>query len=178
MSSFTSPLDVRAMSDGINFMLLKKFSYHVGSEHSRHVIRVPSGFVTDFASVPSVLVLWIGVAIAAILFILHLLGIIGVYWTFLPLGIGMLPILLVGAHWGKYGKGAVIHDFLYQLLGGSLNIPWVYDVVIEWAKPNPRKYCDTVFREAIMVGGTPTWKADLMFWGVRAFGWLGWHKKG
>jgi len=52
MSSFTSPLIVTPMPDGRKWKLLRPFTYHVGSRHSRHVIKVPKGFLTDFASIP------------------------------------------------------------------------------------------------------------------------------
>ncbi len=53
MSSFTTPLEVSTLSDGKNWQLTKKFKYHIGSKFSRHIISVPRGFVTDFASSPS-----------------------------------------------------------------------------------------------------------------------------
>jgi hypothetical protein len=120
MSSFTSPLIVTPMPDGRKWKLVKSFSYHIGTKFSRDYIRVPKGFVTDFASVPWVL------------------------WSWIP-------------SWGKYGKAAVIHDHIYQ------------------THCRTRKQADEIFREAMIVSGTPEWKANLMFWGVRLFGWLAWH---
>lgn len=52
MSSFTSPLVVTPLSDGRDWKLVKGFVYHMGSKFSRHYIKVPAGFKTDFASVP------------------------------------------------------------------------------------------------------------------------------
>jgi hypothetical protein len=54
MSAFTSPLIVSPMSDGKNWQLKKKFTYHVGSKFSRTYINVPKFFITDFASIPSI----------------------------------------------------------------------------------------------------------------------------
>ena len=59
MSSFLSDLIVSPMSDGRNWKLRQSFSYHVGSRNSRFVVKVPKGFVTDFASVPQFLWFWI-----------------------------------------------------------------------------------------------------------------------
>ena len=59
MSSFTSLLDVSPLSDGRNWQLRRKFTYHIGSKRSRKFIKVPRNFVTDFASVPSFLWSWI-----------------------------------------------------------------------------------------------------------------------
>lgn len=56
MSSFTDPLRVEVTQgerEGRGeAMLLAPFSYHVGELGSDDVIVVPSGFVTDFASIP------------------------------------------------------------------------------------------------------------------------------
>jgi len=65
-------------------------------------------------------------------------------WTFLP-------------SWGRYGKAAVLHDFIYQ------------------THSRTRKEADDIFYEAMLVGGTKIWKAKLMYWGVRIFGWMAWH---
>jgi uncharacterized protein DUF1353 len=54
MSSFTTPLQVQPLNDR-DWKLLSPFKYHVGSLSSAEVISVPSGFVTDFASVPRIL---------------------------------------------------------------------------------------------------------------------------
>lgn len=37
-----------------------------------------------------------------------------------------------------------------------------------------RDVADAVLREASLVTGVPAWRAALMFWGVRAFGWSHW----
>ncbi|GAI33030.1 unnamed protein product, partial [marine sediment metagenome] len=64
-------------------------------------------------------------------------------WTFLPA-------------WGKYGKAAVVHDYLYQ------------------TQTRTRKFADDVFYEAMLVSGTKPWKAMAMYRAVRLFGWLAW----
>ena len=60
-------------------------------------------------------------------------------------------------YWGKYGKAAVLHDYLY----GSHEVE--------------RSIADAIFYEAMLVGGTKKWKARLMYWGVRLFGRMAWH---
>jgi hypothetical protein len=52
VSSFTTPLVVTPLDNGRDWKLVDPFEYHVGSLGSDEVIRVPAGFVTDFASVP------------------------------------------------------------------------------------------------------------------------------
>lgn len=51
MSSFTTPLIVRHL-DGQRWRLMESFKYAVGDEYSEEIIRVPRGFITDFASIP------------------------------------------------------------------------------------------------------------------------------
>ena len=57
MSSFTTPLHVSPMSDGRNWELTRAFTFRIGSRYSNQYIRVPQGFVTDFASIPKILTL-------------------------------------------------------------------------------------------------------------------------
>lgn len=54
MSSFNTPLDLRANDDGLTFTLLTEFDYEIGQLGSGRIIRVPCGFITDFASVPRI----------------------------------------------------------------------------------------------------------------------------
>lgn len=54
MSEFTSPADLRIF-DAYRFVLISEFEYHVGQYPSEEVICVPTGFVTDLASVPRIL---------------------------------------------------------------------------------------------------------------------------
>ena len=75
------------------------------------------------------------------------------FWTFLP-------------YWGKYGKAAVLHDYLYQ----EHNYEAVYN-----DRDITRKQADQIFHEAMLIGGTRPWKARIMYWGVRVFGWLAWR---
>lgn len=48
-STFLDHLDVRAMDDGKNWIVLHEFRYVT---RDGEVITVPAGFVTDFASIP------------------------------------------------------------------------------------------------------------------------------
>jgi len=121
MSSFTSPLIVSPLDDGRRWRLWREFTYHIGTEYSKDFVHVATGFVTDFASVPSFL------------------------WWWLP-------------SWGRYGKAAVLHDHIYQ------------------THCKTRKEADDIFLEAMLVSGTKRWKAKIMFWGVRLFGFLAWKK--
>ena len=78
------------------------------------------------------------------------------FWTFLP-------------YWGKYGKAAVVHDYLYQT--------HVFDTSEFTCDVLDRKRADDIFYEAMLVGGTKPWKAKIMYKAVRLFGWLAWRKR-
>ncbi len=61
------------------------------------------------------------------------------FWTFLP-------------YWGKYGKAAVVHDWLYR------------------TQQFTKETTDLLFYDAMRVGGTSRWKAMIMYLAVRYFG--------
>ena len=119
MSSFTSELKVKPHPDGRHWELLEEFDYYLGSLESGMYIRVPKGFVTDFASVPRIF-----------------------WWLFPP--------------WGKYGKAAVVHDYLYHTRMFS------------------RAVADAIFLEAMSVLKVPLWKRLIIYWSVRIGGWVPW----
>lgn len=53
MSSFTTPLIVEPINSK-EWELKEEFEYHIGYKDSDFFIRVPAGFVTDFATVPRI----------------------------------------------------------------------------------------------------------------------------
>lgn len=60
---------------------------------------------------------------------------------------------------GKYGKAAVLHDFLYA------------------SGYKTRKHCDQVFLEAMEVLNVPKWKRIPMYLAVRLFGFRAYRKR-
>ena len=52
MSKFTEVLLVSPLADGRTWVTRKEFGYDIGAEGSGNTIDVPNGFMTDFASVP------------------------------------------------------------------------------------------------------------------------------
>ena len=54
MSSFTKYPSLRLLPDGESWEVVEAFEYHVGSEDSFEVIRIPKGFITDGASIPKI----------------------------------------------------------------------------------------------------------------------------
>jgi hypothetical protein len=119
-SSFETPLQVEF--EGPNtWKVIEEFDYFLvwGQPET---IRVPAGFVTDFASIPRI------------------------FWNILP------PT-------GKYGKAAVVHDYLY-VMGGHL--------------PDGREYtkreADRIFYDAMGVLGVNGFIRWTMWKAVSRFG--------
>jgi len=56
--------------------------------------------------------------------------------------------------WGRHGKAAVLHDWLYR----NSNLP--------------RLDCDVIFKEAMEVLGVPRHRLLTIYLAVRAFGWI------
>ena len=54
MAGFLTPLDLRYI-DGRSWEVRAPFDYAVGSPDSDIIVRVPVGFITDFASIPKIL---------------------------------------------------------------------------------------------------------------------------
>jgi hypothetical protein len=116
-----NPLKLSPSDDDKHWVLLKSFSYDVGSVGSGDVIKVPKLFVTDFASTPRLV------------------------WFVFP-------------RWGKYGKAAIVHDYIYAT-GERKN----------------RREADKIFLE-IMKVSCVDWLSRYMIWFfVRVFGRF-WYK--
>jgi len=152
MSSFTDELKVKPLKNGVDWKLLKSFSYHVGSRNSKDVIKVPAGFVTDFASIPNFLITILG------LVSLFLGNYLNIEWLFI-LGIISILSASIMPNSGKYGKAAVIHDYLYH------------------AKERSRKMSDLIFLEAMEESNVNLVERTVMYRAVRWFGFLSWKKR-
>lgn len=121
MSSFTTPLIVQPLDDGMHWVLVESFEYRIGAKDSGEIINIPKGFITNFASVPRGL------------------------WNIFP-------------PWDKYGKAAVLHDYLYHV------------------KRFTRKRCDDIFLEAMEVLGVSKWKRLVIYYAVKLAGWKAWNE--
>jgi hypothetical protein len=60
--------------------------------------------------------------------------------------------------WGKYGNGAVIHDWLY------------------WEQKRTRTEADDILLEAMDVFNVAPWKKQIIYYAVRLFGWIAWMR--
>lgn len=130
MSDFLTPLQLEFI-DGHLWRLLTPLEYHLGAPDGEEVVIVPTGFFTDFASIPRGL------------------------WNLFP------PT-------GKYGKAAVIHDFLYQQreIHGPGTGPRLCT----------RGEADAIFKEAMGVLGVGAFTRWTIYLGLRVGGWATWNK--
>lgn len=73
--------------------------------------------------------------------------------------------------WGKYGTAAVVHDYLYKHHTIVLR-----ENGIQWGgRGVTRKESDDIFHTLMLRYGTKPWKAFVMYWAVRLFGWMAWR---
>lgn len=119
MSAFLTELQVKPATgkDDGQWQLLADLVYQ--SDVAEMTFTVPAGFITNFASVPRIPIVY------------ELAG-------------------------DTASDAATVHDYLYST-----------HVV-------PRSVADAVLREASGVTDVPDWRRQLMWAGVRAFGWLYW----
>jgi len=72
---------------------------------------------------------------------------------------------IIGHPTGRYGKAAVIHDWLYSENAGEQGDDY---------EPRTRRRCDQIFLEGMVVLGVPWWRRTLMYSAVRVGGWTAW----
>ena len=70
---------------------------------------------------------------------------------------------IIGYPTGRYGKAAVVHDWLYNYPKSGLG------------KPRSRRRCDQIFLEGMQVLGVGWLKRSTMYFAVRAGGRGGWR---
>lgn len=128
MGQFLTPLELEFI-DGRNWKITAPFEYHLGAADGPETVRIPVGFVTDFASIPRGL------------------------WNIFP------PA-------GRYGKAAVVHDWLYQKRVITLE---------STARLGSRLDADNALREGMQVLGVGSVTRWAIYAGVRAGGWVPWN---
>lgn len=122
-SSFVTPLRLEFLDD-CRWSLTEPFSF--ASCVTESIIRVPVGFVTDFASIPRGL------------------------WNLLP------PT-------GRYGKAAVIHDWLYQTRDAGTHKVW-------------RDEADAVLNEGMETLGVGRLTRWTIYAGIKVGGGVAWKR--
>jgi hypothetical protein len=65
---------------------------------------------------------------------------------------------ILGAGWQQTGPAGILHDGLYKT--GEVS----------------RRLADDLFREALIASGMSSWKARILWSGVRAGGWVAWKR--
>lgn len=86
---------------------------------------------------------------------------------------------VIGSPTGLYGKGAVLHDFLYRVrvvisMGEVTFHEGGLHSEIKTRLVN-RGEADGIFREAMEVLGVGWFKRQTIYWGLRAGGWAAWR---
>jgi hypothetical protein len=145
LGKFANNLEVMPLADGETWKLDHSFKYWTANYED--YIYIPAGFRTDFASIPPL------ARIAGCVMIPALLCHIG-WLVFVTVAVVLLADSL--HHTGSYTRAAVVHDYLYATHSVS------------------RRQADWTLWQAMGVCGTPLWKRILIYFNVRAFGWLCW----
>ena len=68
------------------------------------------------------------------------------------------PLWVIFPRWGKYGNGAVIHDWLY------------------WDQPRSQEEADDILLEAMGILEVSPWQKYPIYWAVWVFGRRAWNK--
>jgi hypothetical protein len=167
MSSFTTTLKASPVDDKY-WEILEEFNYEIGELGSGNIVHVEKGFITDFASSQFIKSPLIPMLTMAMTFLGHQLGINWLFWLGVILT-GLVTYILFLPAWGaRYGKAAVIHDWLYQhKVESGLNL-WQRMVSKERAR------ADYLFFEGMTVLHAHFWRKYPMYWGVRIGGWMAW----
>lgn len=74
---------------------------------------------------------------------------------------------------GRHREAAVLHDYLYSNKGKFRDKRNEPHTKHEWT----RLQCDRLFHIAMLECRVPKWKAQLMYWAVRAGGWVYFNRK-
>ncbi|MFW9821364.1 MAG: DUF1353 domain-containing protein [Candidatus Thorarchaeota archaeon] len=117
MGKFIGSIIVKPL-DSLRWELQEEITYITDN---KEYINIPTGFITDFASVPRL------------------------FWNIIP-------------PWGKYGKAAIVHDYIYKKLLFT------------------RAYCDKLFLLIMKELKVPLWKRLTMYRAVRLGGWIPYNR--
>jgi len=154
VSSFTTPLIVTPLDDGRTWKLVEPFRYHIGDRNSEDIITIPTGFITDFASVPRI------------------------FWVLIP-PYGKWGKATVVHDWlyQRRFENKVRCDICGKVFNGEeSNKHRIETGHNSWwlILAKTRKEADDVFLEAMGVLGVKNWRKYPMYLAVRAFGFLAW----
>lgn len=155
MARFHTSLEASPLPDGLNWRVGAPlvFEDDAGDFHV-----VPAGFVTDFASIPSLsriglLIIDFGVLLSLFVSTWFLLLVLFGQWI-----VWIEPLL---EHDTKLDAPAVVHDHYYR------NV-----------RSRGRSYGDGLLWQACLTTGFGWWRLWLVYIGVRIGGWDAWRKDG
>ena len=169
--TFITPLEVTPLQDGVNWRLVHDVKF-IDMRGELHVVH--AGFVTDFASIPSLarlgaVIMLIGYALYTLFAVLdgtpgYLVRITSLFLVGVGFLIAWLDPLLNGDD--RLDGPAVLHDDGYRRarLGST---SWML-----------KFYWDWILFQAMRANGEPLWKCWLIWFNVAAFGWMAWFQDG
>ncbi len=160
----TSRLEVTPLLSGDVWYLLRKLTYERSKKGSGNTVTVPASFITDLASVPTQIVLFLSLVS---IIVGHLVPISWLFW----IGITALVLAILIPKLGRFNVAAVVHDYLYQYHGYN---EYEGKAVIQF-HPVTRETADRIFYDIMAAFGVKRWRRTIMYWGVRATGALAWR---
>jgi len=159
--TFLTPLVATPLPDGKNWRVHHELQFRdpAGNLHVVH-----AGFITDFASIPSLARIGAGIMLAG--FALSVFGFC--HCSFVMAGLGFAIAWLADDLNGddRIDAPATLHDNGYRRarLGRSA---WLM-----------KFYWDWILFTALRANGEPLWKCWLIWFNVAAFGWFAWYADG
>lgn len=150
---FASQLQVIPLEDGVNWKLTRplKFWDWLGA-----VRTVPAGFVTDFASIPSLSRIGLVLLSAG-----YLLSFLSTWFKLLELfALWVLWIAPLLNNDERLDAPSTLHDYQYRTVRHN------------------RREADNLFWEAMTANRLPLWIKSLVWGNVRLFGWIVWKRRG
>ena len=160
----TSRLEVTPLLSGDVWRLLRQLTYKRFKKGSGATVTVPAGFITDLASVPTQIVLFLSLVS---IIVGHLVPISWLFWV----GITALVLAILIPKLGRFNVAAVVHDYLYQYHGYN---EYEGRAVIQF-HPVTRETADRIFYDIMAAFGVVKWRRTIMYWGVRTTGALAWR---
>jgi hypothetical protein len=148
---FTTPFNVSPLPDGINWILKSRSVFHPALAEP---VIVPKGFITDFASIPPLATIF-----GLLLVPLIPLAAFVTSWCW-PLVAFCLLVVIISDGLNcddRLDAPATAHDFLYRTHSRS------------------RQLADAILREGMRCQKVPFWKAFIVWFNVRIFGWKAWN---
>ena len=154
---FLTPIVVIPLDDGINWRLEHDLVFQ---DSDGTMVIVPAGFITDFASIPSISKIGLGIAAAGYGLSQFTASLPHVHWVGHALAVFGCWCIWIADSLNRddmLDAPATVHEVGYRVLRGSTS---------HW---------DGVLYRAMGATRRPMWKRLLIWGSVAAFGWSAWQ---